>query len=373
VAFILLLLAGSVLFLGAFFPPVVLTAVALFLPYVVLRERKPKGVQVAVIAAASLIFGMGGGAMLALSYLSDLGQYRASYPLVSVASRLDYETKQRSADSPTSASNPSSRFGPPPLISSAWTALKEEGDERESWSMRRWALKSIHSSTIEQFVQAPGFGVARMTSVSDFAFRNWRQPALPLPGTTKALAVSPTSISAGDAALSTVRVTGPRNPLQNRLWDVHAIGLRDFFDPEDLGWTIDRDHVAGFIPHRFSRNFSFDLRIDQLTWELRRLELVSLLRFGRPVAYATNAKLPQMDELQSTPTRELDAFEVSALESLVKGEELTYAQRGQSVQALGALRARKTCLKCHEVKHGALLGAFSYEFLDEASPVKPPI
>jgi hypothetical protein len=372
-AFVLLQLAGSVIFLGVLFPPIALTAAALLVPYAVLRNRKPKGVQVAVIAVAALVFGMGGGAILALSYLSDLSRYRASYPLVSVGSRLDYETNHLSAGTRTSVSNSASRFGPPPLSSAAWTALKEEGDERESWSMRCWALKSIHASTVEQFVQAPGFGVARMTSVSEFAFRNWRQPALPLPEIAKEPAGSPSSNSAGDAALSAVHFTGPRNPLQTQLWDVHKGGLQDFFDPNDLGWTIDRDHVAGFVPHRFSRNFSFDHRIDRPTRNLRRLELVSLLRFGRPVAYATNTKLPQMDELQNTPTRELNAFEVTALESLEKGEELAYAQHGRSLQAVGALRARKTCIKCHEVEYGSLLGAFSYEFLSETPLSKPSI
>jgi hypothetical protein len=56
---------------------------------------------------------------------------------------------------------------------------------------------------------------------------------------------------------------------------------------------------------------------------------------------------------------------------LAKGEELCYTQRARSVLALGALRSRDECTKCHEIERGALLGAFSYEFLDTAPPTKP--
>jgi hypothetical protein len=69
----------------------------------------------------------------------------------------------------------------------------------------------------------------------------------------------------------------------------------------------------------------------------------------------------------------LNAFEAAALESLAKGEELCYAQHGSRVLALGALRARSECTKCHEVARGALLGAFSYEFLGSAPPAKSSI
>jgi hypothetical protein len=91
------------------------------------------------------------------------------------------------------------------------------------------------------------------------------------------------------------------------------------------------------------------------------------------MVYVTNKKLPKMDEIQDIPTRELNAFETAALESLAKGEQICYAQHGCRVLALGALRARNECTKCHEVARGALLGAFSYEFLGPAPPAKSSI
>jgi hypothetical protein len=56
-------------------------------------------------------------------------------------------------------------------------------------------------------------------------------------------------------------------------------------------------------------------------------------------------------------------FEAAALESLAKGEELCYEQQARRLLVFGALRARSDCTKCHELQRGALLGAFSYEFL----------
>ncbi len=161
-----------------------------------------------------------------------------------------------------------------------------------------------------------------------------------------------------------------------QLREIHEGGRRDFVNQEDTGWIVDRDHVAGFVAHRFSSEFQAN---QQTNFELQCLQLVSLRKFGHPMVYVTNKKLPKMDEIQNIPTRELNTFEAAALDSLAKGEELCYQQHGNRVLALGALRARDTCTKCHEVERGALLGAFSYEFLsnatppDKSPPAKPPI
>ncbi len=158
--------------------------------------------------------------------------------------------------------------------------------------------------------------------------------------------------------------------LELQLKEIHEVGRRNFVDPEDTGWIVDRDHVAGFVAHRFSSEFYSN---QQTNFELQSLQLVSLRKFGHPMVYVTNKKLPKMDEIQNIPTRELNPFEAAALESLATGEDLCYQQHGRRVFALGALRAREQCTKCHEVERGALLGAFSYEFLGNEPSAKPPI
>jgi hypothetical protein len=317
---------------------------------------------------------------------------------VSVASRLDYESKGNEPKPETervgeggharatlgadvaSGSGAAARFGPPPLGSPAWTALNATDDHDRGWARRRRTLEVVHASIVEQFANAPGFGMARMPYMLPFDLQERNEPPVELRGTKDESPSPGHPDPLGGLPLAFAR-PGTTPSRFERLWQVHKSGLRDFFDPDDEGLVRDRDHVAGFVPHRFSQDFPPPPPppSGRLEWELCRLELVSLRRFGRPMVYATNRKLPRMDELSHVPTRELNAFEAGALESLAQGEELAYAQQGKSVLALGALRARDTCTKCHEVERGALLGAFSYEFLGnatpagDASPAKPPI
>jgi hypothetical protein len=368
---ICLLLSMSCVVLGAFFPPVGLSCLTLLIACLICVRRTPKPGSVGVICIAALLVGMAGGVFLSLSRVERVRQYRETYPLVSVADRLNYETKA-TEDHAATSSYDAARFGPPPSGSPAWDVLKA-AESQERSSGRRWALEQIHASTVEQFANAPGFGVARMMSVDDFTLENRRLPPISLPGSTEPYPSREHPDPLRDAALSFVRPAEARSALKWQLWGVHEHGLEDFFHPDDLGWVVDRDHVAGFVPHRFSNGFEFARLAEHPDLELRRLELVSLRRFAHPMVYMTNQQLPRMDELHNVPTRELDPFEAAALESLAKGENLCYVHKGSNVHAVGALRARNTCTKCHEVDRGALLGAFSYEFLSVAPRTKPRI
>jgi hypothetical protein len=359
--------------MGAVLFPVGLTALGLLLVCLVCLGHRPKFLQVLAIGLVVLVIAMGGGVLMSRDYVKRLGQFRETYPLASVASLLDYETKPASDRSRLPAADPAAKFGPPPLGSPAWSVLNATDDAPSHWSQRLWALRTIHASTVEQFVSAPGFGVSRISYVTADAFENNRRPAMSLPGTTEQYrdlnrseplrAVPPVA-----PPYYTTRTEGERLELQLR--EIHEVGRRDFVDAEDTGWVVDRDHVAGFVPHRFSSEFRPN---QQTNFELQCLQLVSLRKFGHPMVYVTNKELPKMEEIQNIPTRELNVFEAAALDSLAKGEELCYEQRGHTVFALGALRAREQCTKCHEVERGALLGAFSYEFLGNAPSAKPPI
>jgi hypothetical protein len=77
-----------------------------------------------------------------------------------------------------------------------------------------------------------------------------------------------------------------------------------------------------------------------------------------------------MTELNQAKTRELSGFERKALQTLNDGEELAVDARLNRIHLLGAVRATKQCIECHEVNRGDLLGAFSYE-LRRDPPVKP--
>ena len=103
-------------------------------------------------------------------------------------------------------------------------------------------------------------------------------------------------------------------------------------------------------------------------WQITRLELVSLLKHKTPRVYESK-NLPRMDELADTDTRPLDAFEAASLPQLETRKDLVVESRTNRIRMLGSLRAGTTCLKCHRVPRGKLLGAFSYQ-LDRKRPLR---
>ncbi len=307
--------------------PAALTALSLWLICMGLATagRKPAGRALAVVPITGMAVGMGAGLLLSLSYVQHLRDLRKSYPFVSVASRLDYESKGNEpspvaeqlgeggharatlgADA-ASASSAGERFGPPPLGSPAWTALNATDDHDRGWVSRLRTLEIIHASIVEQFASAPGFGMTRMPYMVPFYLKERSEPPVELRG-TKDESPSPGHPDALRGMSLSFARPGTTPSRFERLWQVHRSGLRDFFDPDDEGLVRDRDHVAGFVPHRFSQDFPPPPPSSRLEWELCRLELVSLRRFGRPMVYATNRKLPRMDELSQVPTRELNGF-----------------------------------------------------------------
>jgi hypothetical protein len=76
---------------------------------------------------------------------------------------------------------------------------------------------------------------------------------------------------------------------------------------------------------------------------------------GQDVSDSMRAK-PNLEE------RAADSFEAYALQRLKKGDVLVRWERPDFLRAVGAVRAETVCLKCHEVKKGDLLGAFTYQF-----------
>jgi hypothetical protein len=98
-------------------------------------------------------------------------------------------------------------------------------------------------------------------------------------------------------------------------------------------------------------------------WKVRTVQLVGLMSHRQPVAYLTDWVVDARD----VPTRELDAFEKSALEALRGGEAVRAEKRGRELRALGPIYAGQRCAACHD--KGQLLGAFSYRL--ERGPAEP--
>src|SRR5205823_6341711 len=119
---------------------------------------------------------------------------------------------------------------------------------------------------------------------------------------------------------------------------MHSDGLLHFLYPEGFGYVRDREHVVGFISHKFREiperwPKKRDSKREKGEWLLVRLELVSLLKYDKPAVYVSDS-LPSMAEVGKYETRPLDDFEASALPLLQAGEDLTKELKDKQLRLL---------------------------------------
>jgi hypothetical protein len=266
-----------------------------------------------------------------------LRQLREVFPVVSLEERLAYEKPPSEA--------------PPALAPAMDRQLLADEQHYDYYGNRDWGLKRLHDRQYEKFVRSTGFGVMRM--------------AWPRMGTLEQtpLADIPFAAPASDAHDQQANYWRrhsrelPASPTAA----LHQISRYDFLDTESFGGIIaPRSQVAGFVPHAFHRHPSSELK-EAPTWNIERIELVSLLKFDEPRVYVLD-HLPRMDQLsgEEAPTRPLNEFETAALKRLRAEEDLVVRSEAGDCRMLGSLRAARQCLDCHNVQRGALLGAFSY-------------
>jgi len=210
---------------------------------------------------------------------------------------------------------------------------------------RQELLQGLHEGTVEVFSEEVGQGYGRMPYV-----------------TKKVL----DELARADANPQQPEITGSpdvpqpsagEGPVLASLKVLHRLGVEEFANAQDFGFvTRDGKQMAGFIPHRFTAPVKVDPRR-----RLKRFDLVGLLMHDEPVVYVSD-KLPRMNELKTVPTRALDAFEASAVQVLRGGEAVVIRDDAHGTRMVGAVRAAKQCLTCHETRRGELLGAFTYRF-----------
>lgn len=216
-----------------------------------------------------------------------------------------------------------------------------------SQSQRAELLKALHEKTRRFFVESPGAGPMRpVWPIPDelllgkvYQNGETRQPGEP----------ADFPISPGE--------TLTRVEPDDEVHFYHEIGLSGFLYPFGFGYIKDRNHVAGFASHGF-RYLGVPAH-ESKRWRINHVQLVGILSHEQPVVYLTD-KLPSMEQVRQGKTRPLDFFEEAALQSLREGEDLHIVSKDDTIRMLGALRATKTCQKCHDAEIGDLLGAFSY-------------
>ena len=67
-------------------------------------------------------------------------------------------------------------------------------------------------------------------------------------------------------------------------------------------------------------------------------------------------------------TRPLDAFEQNALGQILQQKDVVFQEENGAFRMVGAIRSRISCMQCHHVECGDLLGAFTYQFLPVPAP-----
>jgi hypothetical protein len=104
---------------------------------------------------------------------------------------------------------------------------------------------------------------------------------------------------------------------------------------------------------------------------INNVQLIGLMN-DAPRAYASSFMNPTRSMLATSAQRPLTDFEKQAIERLKTGTDYVLSGDGHQPDnphgtLIAALRAGHSCMSCHDVKHGQLLGAFAYR-LDAALP-----
>jgi len=317
------------------------------------------------------------GALIAMARpeLRERAALRREFPEVSLVERLKYEARP---DLPTAVTGASLQ------LSNSVEKRLQETERRGRGNMRSSLLQSLHSSTSDQFVLARGFGPIRMFETRRYRIMLPEYPPIPYETPSSGNA-SPFDIRGSvTESIETPRSTSGLIPFAS-LTQMHVDSFDDFVDPIRMGSIKDAQHVIGFQPHRFyqmpgtegtrwERRFYDDApptvppmppRAEwRKDWAVIRLELIGMLSHPQPVAYVSE-HLPQLDELSTYPTRELNDFEQSALTQLQTMQDLVIDEQPDRIRMVGSLRADDNCRRCHTVGRGELLGALTYEMRPE--------
>jgi hypothetical protein len=308
------------------------------------QEPPPEDPQISVVSHV--------GEVRIVSGWEEAAKLRERYPFQSLNDRLAYESPSPAPAAPKLAGETSQRLEQ--FENVLTTTMVRDSRTR--------SLRALHSTQVDRFVDAEGLGVSRMVVPTGPSFLEY-PPTTPIP-------FDYVSDSATDEdRQGTPGPVTPAGTTSDRLMTaLHLDSMVDFLDPSGYGLVKDRGHVAGFEPHQFRQKPIFgDPKFTAVRpapkkelWLLRRLELVSMLKHEKPVAYVSES-LPRMQELGSAATRLLTVAEQKALESLRHGEDLVAVESTNRIQMVGSLRAAKQCLSCHQVQRGDLLGAFTYD------------
>jgi hypothetical protein len=143
---------------------------------------------------------------------------------------------------------------------------------------------------------------------------------------------------------------------------MHKGHVEEFISHPGFGYRRVMTPYEG--PSRFTHEGS--------TNQLKRVDLIGIAEHSSPVAFISRYRVPTKADFTNAlfrpkvDVRPLTAFETNAVAQLNAGNDIVVDFNQRAI--VGAIRARTECIKCHEVKRGALLGALSYMIAPEVTP-----
>lgn len=291
----------------------------------------------------------------------DVSELRRQFPFESLEARLRYEQRKRQ----------NSRTAPG-LSATTRSALEEieRMSADKNMNVRAESLRLLHTDQVSKFTRRPGFGLSRIRDLEpSLDYLEYPEPE-PVPLASAAMHSAEQASEPAIVLPQSGIATGPGTswtPSAEMLSHFHMRDSQHFAGPWSIGYVRARHQVAGFRSHGMAgvSELRRPLQPEEAAnppadhWQVSRLELVSLLKFDEPAVYVSE-NLPRMNELKEAGTRRLDAFEAQGLEKLQAGEEIVTTATLNEIRMLGAVRAAKQCMQCHDVARGELLGAFSY-------------
>ena len=292
------------------------------------------------------------GVLISLPRYYEVELAKERFRPVDLSQRLSYEEQMSPSQPIKKATRPITQNSLLEATIADWTRSSDIFRGRVS------ELRSLHNGRVDSFARSPGFGVGR------FFAPNVKRIEYP---ETQDLPFTVVADDEFEEMIQSVREFRFGLPKVDSYQKLHTGSVLAFANPAATGLITEPKVAAGFQPHAMKlppQNLAKDfLTKQQLT--LDSLQLISLHRFDSPRAYVLD-HLPRMDQLigEDVPTRKLSHFERSAIETLRQTgtQDIVTEVTDDGITMLGSVRAYESCLECHSVNKGDLLGAFSYTF-----------
>ncbi|MSQ97103.1 MAG: hypothetical protein EXR98_21470 [Gemmataceae bacterium] len=240
-------------------PVLTLQCVAMGILVVVCRNLVPDRPPVFLGSSLGSVAVIFGGFLLHTSSIEH--DLLVRYPMESMADRMPVSKYQKSLGEVREQE--------------AWTVLESQLEDRVQqsarWHSRSDNLRRLHEETTDNFINAQGFGVMRMPRgvLRREGYDQYIHPAAPID-----------QPQAYDLPISTESLEKPYFAADIKALRVlHFDGIADFVNIPGLGYIKDREHVAGFRSHEFSKIPEGGGN------RVQRVDLVSLFLNDKPVVY----------------------------------------------------------------------------------------